>query len=236
MRSLYARSFLLAFEVGLGLCFGCASRQRDPQMSGPVSLVRFSDPWVKLKDGHWWGVNDNIQFVIRTTSKSPDGVQLLFAVKQGFDGTLFGQEVYDFPVKFPNYDYYSDTLYGVSLNGSVVRKATPEEWEAADKPLHSYHFIQSFQNPEVTADGVKYKNRLYRRSGATWGNEAALVSPRGTWIAVFSYTSQDKPARSLIPGFDSTEPGRGEVFLDVYRTSSGEQVINARSPYGKRPV
>ncbi|HEY3038729.1 MAG TPA: hypothetical protein VGJ66_08330 [Pyrinomonadaceae bacterium] len=80
---------------------------------------------------------------------------------------------------------------------------------------------------------VQYNGRLYRKSGESWGNQVALVSPRGTWIAVFSYTSREKPAPGLIPGFGSTEPGHGQVFLDLYNVSSGERIIAARSSYGR---
>jgi hypothetical protein len=225
--------FLLAIEILLGLGFSCSSPPREPQMSGPLGVVRFPAPWVKLRGDKWVGVNDNIQYVIRRTSKGPAGGELIFAVKQGFDGSLFGKEVYDFPVNNPDYDYYSDDRFAVSLDGRFsVRKATAGEWDVAEKPLHSYHFIKSFENPHVTGEAVKYNDRLYRKSGEFWGTEVALVSPRATRIAVFSYTSREKPPKPLIPGFGNTEPGHGEVFLDVYDISSGEKVIAAHAPYG----
>jgi hypothetical protein len=63
----------------------------------------------------------------------------------------------------------------------------------------------------------------------------ALVSRRQTRIAIFSYSSREKASKSLIPGLNSTEPGSGEVFLDIYDTSSGEKVGSVHSPYGKKP-
>jgi hypothetical protein len=224
---------LLFLDILLGLGFSCSSPPREPQLSGPLRVVRFPEPWVKWRGDAWVGVNDHIQYVIRRTSKGPAGGELLFAVKQGFDGSLFGKEVYDFPVKNPDYDYYSDDRFAVSLNGaSRVRKVNAAEWDAAEKPLHSYHFIESFENPQVTGEGVKYNDRLYRKSGESWGNEVTLVSPRGTWIAVFSYTGRKEP-QPLFPIFGpNTEPGRGEVFLDLYDISSGERVIAARVSYG----
>jgi hypothetical protein len=188
---------------------------------------------VKLRGDEWIGVSDNIQYVVRKSSKGSAGDELLFAVKQGFTGELFGKEVYDFPVKNPDYDYYSDDRFAVSLDGGFrVRKATVEEWDAAGKPLHSYHFITSFKNPQVTQEGVKYNDRLYRKSGESWGNEVALVSPRATRIAVFSYTSREEVPKPLVPGFGGTDPAHGEVFLDIYDVSSGKRVIAARAPYG----
>jgi hypothetical protein len=224
---------LLTLNLLLGCALRCSpsSTPREPGPGGPLGVVRFPGYWLKLVDGEEVGVNDNIQYVVR---RAPAGSrELLFAVKQGFDGSLLGREVYDFPVTNPDYDYYSDTLFAVSLDSSYrVRKATAAEWDAAAKPLHSYHLIGSFKNPQVTPEGVTYNGRLYPKSGATWGTQAALVSPHTTWIAVFSYASKEKPAKTMIPGFGNTEPGHGEVFLDLYNTSTGERVSAARAPYG----
>jgi hypothetical protein len=82
---------------------------------------------------------------------------------------------------------------------------------------------------------VRYNERLYRKTGESWGSAVALVSPRKTRIAIFSYTSREKVSESIIPGMKNTEPGSGEVFLDVYDLSSGEKVGGVRSPYGQKP-
>jgi hypothetical protein len=225
---------LVVFVTLLGLGIRCSpAPPREAQVSGPLGVARFTDSWMKVRgDGRRVGVNDNTQYVVRKSPKGSGG-ELLFAVKQGFAGELFGKEVYDFPVKNPDYDYYSDDHYAVSLDGKFrVRKASAEEWDAAEKPLHSYHFIQTFENPRVTGEGVKYKDRLYRKTGDSWGTAAALVSPRGTRVAVFSYTSREKPKKPLVPGFGGAEPAHGEVFLDIYDTSTGERAIAARAPYG----
>jgi len=228
MRSLVI--FLFTLEAALGFSLSCSSPiNADPQVTGPIGVVRFPDPWIKRINNSERGVNDNIQFVIRKSARG----ELLFAVKQGFTGELFGKEVSDFPVKLPTYDYYSDNQFAVSLDGAFrVREATAAEWNAAAKPLHSYHVINSFENGQVTGEGVQYNGHLYRKSGESWGNEVAFVSPRQTWIAVMSYTSREKPNPGFIPGLGSTEPGHGEVFLDVYNVSSGVRVICARSRYG----
>ena len=225
--------FLLALDILLGLGFGCSAKPREPHVSGPLVVVRFPEPWVKWKGDAWVGVNDHIQYVIRRTSEGPARGELLFAAKQGFDGSLFGKEVYDFPVNNPDYDYYSDNRYAVSLDGQFrVEPATTAEWDAADKVLHSYRFIEA-RDSAVGPAGVRYSGRVFAKSGESWGNEAALVSPRGRWIAVFSFTTREKPQESIIPGFGRKEPGTGEVFLDLYEISSGGRVISARVPFGE---
>jgi hypothetical protein len=226
------RSALFLFSLAiLGTHVSCSwTKSAEPQLSGPIGLVRFPEPWLKVIGSRTTILNDNIGYVIR---KSPRG-ELLFAIKQGFAGEQYGKDVSDFPVKSADYDYYSDNQFAVSLDGGFrVRAVDQAEWYAAQKPLHSYHFIMFSGTPE----GVEYKGRLYRKSGESWGHATALVSPRGIWIAVFSYSSRDKPDRGMLPGFPAAgdEPGRGEVFLDVYNVSSGEKVISARAPFGRKP-
>ena len=228
------RSILLCtYPAVLAISLSCYSPYiSKPELSGSIGVVHFADPWIKKIGGSERGVNDNIHFVIRKSTRG----ELIFAVKQGFMGDEFGKEITDFPVRDPNYDYYSDNQFAVSLDGAYrVREVSVEEWNTATKVIHSYRIINSFDKSQTT-EGVQYKGRLYRKSGDSWGNQVALVSPRGTWIAVFSWSSKDKPDPGWIPGLGGGgEPGRGEVFVDVYSVASGEKVISARSPYGSKP-
>lgn len=181
-----------------------------------------------MRDGRQRGVNDNVQYVVRMRSG-----ELLFAVKQGFDGSLFGQDVYDFPVKDPKYDYFSDDHYAVSLDGKLhVRPASDSEWESAKKPMHSYRMVLTWENPVFTSAGFNYKGRVYQKTGESWPNEGALISPRAKWIAIFSFTSPDKPRPALIPGFGGNGPAHGDLFIDVYDLASGEKVLAERARFG----
>jgi hypothetical protein len=232
MRHLAIPLFTFATVLSVGL--SCSPKYGPQQLTGPIGAVHFPDPWVKVIGNSTRGVNDNVGYVIRKSKRG----ELLFAIKQGFAGELHGLETTEFPVKYPDYDYYSDNRFAVGIDGAFrTRKATTDEWDAAEKPVHSYYFVHSFINKQHTDEGVQYKGKLFRKSGESWGNYDALVSPRGTWIAVFSYSSRDKPDRGMLPGFPAggDEPGRGEVFLDVYNVSSGARVISARSPFGSKP-
>ena len=85
-------------------------------------------------------------------------------------GDEFGREISDFPVRSPDYDYYSDNQFAVSLDGAYrVRKASAEEWNTASKVVHSYHIIRSFENSQVTGEGVRYNGQVYRKSGESLG-------------------------------------------------------------------
>ena len=225
---------VLIFELAVSLFVSCsAPPPAQPEITGPFKLVEFPEPWVKRKGDVLVGVNDAVQYVVRRSKDSKQG--LLFAVKQGFDGSLFGKEVSEFPVRSPDYDYYSDNHFAVNIHGQLqVKEVTEDDWKTGEKLLHSYYFIQKF-DAQVTAEGVRYNQRLYRKAGESWGDYVALVSPRKTRIAIFSYTSREKVSKSIIVGMDNTEPGSGEVFLDVYDLSSGDKVGGARSPYGQKP-
>ena len=137
MRKLAISLFIL--DVALSFLSSCSSSSKaEPQLSGPIGIVRFPDPWVKVIDDTTRGVNDNIGYVIRKSGRG----ELLFAIKQRFAGELYGKEVLDFPVESPDYDYYRDNRFAVTLDGAFrVREATIAEWDAAEKPVHSYHFV-----------------------------------------------------------------------------------------------
>lgn len=108
MRKLAISLFIL--DVALSLLSSCSSASNaEPQLSGPIGIVRFPDPWVKVIGDTTRGVNDNIGYVIRKSDRG----ELLFAIKQGFAGELYGKEVLDFPVESPNYDYYTDNRFAV---------------------------------------------------------------------------------------------------------------------------
>ena len=216
---------LISFSVS---CSSLPAAGGEPQARDSMGRIHFDQAWRKLRNGSERGVNDNVQYVIRQSKG-----ELIFKVKQGFDGTLYGKDVYDFPVRNPDYDYYTDDQFAVSLNGNFrVREATDAEWAAAAKPLHSYRFINSWENPQFTDTGVTYNHHLYGKTGDSWGTHGALVSPNKRWIAVFSFTSPDKPRPALIPGFGGNGPGHGDLFIDIYDLASGDKVISRRAWFG----
>lgn len=220
---------LFVAVIAINLCCGCSSMSASKtQSSDRIGLITFPDLWRKVHDGQRIVVNDMPQLVIRKTAG-----ELIFTAKQGFDAKLYGTDVYDFPIRDADYDYYSDNHFAVSLDGTFrIREANDAEWARAVTPLHSYRFIDSDENPLVADTGITYKNRLYRKTGDSWGTQAALVSPRQRWIAVFSFTSPDKPRPSLIPGFGEDGPGHGDLFIDVYDIASGEKILGRRAWFG----
>ncbi len=226
MRTLAALP-LLAFEFVLALGAWCAPPPPAPRAEGPVGVVRFPDPWVRADaDGRLRVLNDAPQYVFRES----DSGALLVAVKPRPAEDLSGREVTDpSPAQRP-----SDNRYAVSTDGRFgVAPARAGEWEAGREFRHGYHFISSHDGA-AGPEGVRHGGRVFAKSGEKWCNEAALVSPRGRWVAVFSYTGSEPPPTPLVPGFGGNEPPRGEIFLDLYDTASGRRVIAARAPYGTK--
>jgi len=64
MRKLAISLFIL--DVALSFLSSCSSSSKaEPQLSGPIGIVRFPDPWVKVIGDTTRDVNDNIGYVIR---------------------------------------------------------------------------------------------------------------------------------------------------------------------------
>ena len=233
MRYCIAASLVIAILISF--CFGCSSvpagekqvSAGEKQVPQLIGLINFPGYWERLHEGRELIVNGNVQYIVR---KAPN--ELVFAVKQGFDPDQYGQDISDFPVKNPDFDYYADNHFAVSLDGKFqARKASESEWANASKPIHSYHFLEAYNNPQFTEQGVMYKDRLYRKTGKSWGHRSALVSPNERWIAVFSFTATEmEPV--LIPGFGGGGPKRGEVFLDIYDLYSAEKVAAQQARFG----
>jgi len=50
-------------------------------------------------------------------------------------------------------------------------------------------------------DSVQYRDRLFKKSGQSFETIAALPSPNGRWLAVFSHTSEkDLPSYGVMGG------------------------------------
>lgn len=131
-------------------------------------------------------------------------------------------------------DHYSDDIYAVSFGADFqIRKADSRAWEAA-KPLSVKQ--EKIRRPSIetqkdaTASGVlPLGGKSFAKTGETWGSPMALLSPGGRWLAVFSHTSEKntRPKSPLVGG----GPGPGEMFVDVYDTTTGEKVLAGHAPH-----
>lgn len=135
-----------------------------------------------------------------------------------------------------NDDAFSANQFAVTLDGRFVVKAiTPQAWEKArqisiKRPSASNHEVK------LVGDAVKFRDKTYKKTGASFESTLALASPQGRWIVVFSHTSEkDNPSYGTLGGGGR---GKGEMFIDVYETSSGRKVLAASAPHtgGDQPL
>jgi len=212
------RQFLIVIGFGVLLLFfvGCVSQvEKSPIVTlgqGSLGVVQFPEPWIKTDSatGEKTVIAFPNKYKIRKDSSL--GVsELLFAV-QSPDGS------------------YSDNFYTVSLDGRfTVSPATTDEWNQAEQVENYHHQILSRSDPSPQQN-VYFRNKTFTKSGELWG--IALMSPTENWLALLSYTSKEKPRKKDIFSFlGGGEPQKGEIFLEVYDTSSGKKILAGRAPF-----
>lgn len=219
---------LLAFSVQ------CSWQTVANRKENGLGVVRFPEAWTKTTaDGATVAFADPRGFVVRKRIGSQPE-ELIFAMKGLLPGPQSGSEA-----------VYSDAFYAVSLDGHFsVRAARADEWERGEQIPNTREQIRSnklYKAPSEPAthseNGVNYRGKVFTKTGNFWGNPVALVSPSGAWLAVFSFSSSAKPRESWSPldGGMLNEPRPGELFVDVYDTSSSERIQSSHARYEGSP-
>lgn len=135
---------------------------------------------------------------------------------------------------------YSDNIYAVSLDGKFrVRQVTRQDWERAGTPKPGGEHVSAIEaDPErpntfvvSKKPAINYRGKSFARTGAAWTSNGALASPDGKWIAVFSHTTERETTGGALPGLGQGGKGEGEMFVDVYDTSSGKKVMAGHAPH-----
>lgn len=144
---------------------------------------------------------------------------------------------------FAGNDYgkaYSDNIYAVSLDGQLrSRQVTRQEWERAKTPKTGGEEVSAVEddperpNTSVISKkpAITFRGKSFARTGAAWTSAGALASPDGRWIAVFSHTTEKETTGGALPGLGQGGRGEGQMFVDVYDTSSGQKVMAGRAPH-----
>jgi hypothetical protein len=191
-------------------CLQCAKSPSVTKGAGSLHLVDFPK-WFERKDPAL-SKEDLIvttgEFEVRRLSRSPSEL-------------LFGMKDYD--------EAYAENFYAVSLDGQFkVRPASANEWSQSEQ-LPTTRVDPGSSAVRVIGDSVEYRGKMFAKTGRSWESTAALPSPRGKWLVVFSHTSEkDKPSYGVMGGGGR---GKGEMYLDVYDTSSGEKILSASAPH-----
>ena len=213
------------------LAFQCGAWKSPPSDAGPpASGVVHFDRWMESDEVL---LSAPYRYEVRAAA----GGELLFAVKEKGLGDD-EQTEWDASAR----GVFSRNFYAVRVADRLqTRHATAQEWAGARKVLHSRHLIPSKSGApgaeaSAAGDRLVFRGRQYARSGAAWGKVLGLVSPSQRWLAVFSYTSKKPlPPHISTPGgfgfFGEPEAGNGDLFWDVYDTSSGERVLAGYAPF-----
>jgi len=234
----YLRILIL---IAVGALFGCGWQgfqfPRVTKGQNKLGVVRFPEAWTASgSDSHKISLYDPEGLTARRAGANSSQEYLIFAMKGQI---IRNPDNPDEGVK----SIESDNRYAVSLDGRFqVRPATAEEWNRAEQLPNTRQRIRMNQpnspaSKNVADEGLSYRGRIFGKTGIFWADPAALASPGGLWLAVFSYSSKESPRTSWSPldGGTPQEPGPGEMFVDVYDTSSGEKILAGRAPYKNSP-
>jgi len=215
------------------LCFSCllVAQNSSGKLEQNHGVVRFPKVWTKkIQDGRTVAFTSLRGFEVRR-KRGAEPEEVIFAMKDLFTNAQGRSE-----------SAYSDEFYAVTVDGKFrVRRAGAEEWQRAEQlpnTRHDIHYNKYMPDPLThTDEEVIHHGKKYRRSGTFWPNTLALVSTSGAWLAVFSYSSSAKPRTSWSPldGGMPEEPTPGQMFVDVYDTSSGQRVQTNTFRYDSSP-
>jgi hypothetical protein len=223
---------LVLASLACGLQCAAGGPVAETKGQGKVGVVRFDD-WTQDEDTPMQGT---YRYEVRK-GKGASADELIFSVViPSYDDE--GREQWTETPTSPPDTYLSGNHQAVSLDGQFkTRDASAAEWKEGAKLLHGRRQLPAnVQLPPSAArshtdKAVLYQGKSYARSGESWGNPVALVSPRGKWLAVFSYTAGGVKPPAVAPPIAAPEAGDGELYVDVYDLSKGERVIAGRAPY-----
>lgn len=220
----------LVFSVLLVLCFQCA--QSPGVTKGPDNLGATKAPdkpaTVTKGQDKLGVVNFPDWFVSKKTT--PRGGSIIIATDRYEVRRAIGSFPDELLFEAVDNDKESSVNYfAASLDGEFkVRSVTTAEWTRAE-PLSSTRYDPFSNETKATAAGAQYRGKTYAKTGQSWENITALPSPGGRWIVVFSHTSEkDNPSYGVMGGGGR---GKGEMFIDVYDTSSGEKIFSGHAAH-----
>jgi hypothetical protein len=194
---------------------------------GQIGVVRFGE-WTEDEETPMEGT---YRFEARRGKGASADELILSVVVPSYDDE--GREQWTETPTHPPQSQLSGNHQAVSLDGRFkTREASAAEWEAGAKLLHGRHqLLANAQLPPSaprshTDKAVVYQGKSYARPGESWGNPVALVSPRGRWLAVFSYTASGTKPPAVAQSLRRTPLDGLPLFL--YRLAHHAQVLVGR--------
>lgn len=216
--------FSWAFKGALIIALYCCGSHLQVNGQGRINVVRFPD--------QWWIVDTDgaetlaLEPLIYKVWKLPVSGELLVGVASR--PVKLKSEVSESSPETPG-RFFSKNFFAVSLDGRV-RKVSEQERRRGEAITNGYGYINDYKKTHTTL-GINYGGKLFLKSGKSWAGTVGILSPSGSWLAVFSYTSRDKPLPEPLPGMGGSEPGKAVIFVDVYDVATGNKVVAGKHAY-----
>lgn len=208
-----AKRFFDSFHVSrvnasLPGCPGAEGRY-PTATAGRIRLVVFPNYWMSNKKGEANTLLDTRVLEIRSRRTS--------LTEEWLFGAL---DYYDSDVATPRPEWYGRNFYGVRLNHDPVEisSLSSAEWKLAK--VISTQATRVFWGDDKKPVLFEYRGHKYDKSSEHWG--AVTVSPDGQWVAIYSYSGENRPVFLWSGGL----PREGDVYWDVYDSTSGEKVLS----------
>lgn len=163
------------------------------------------------------------QLEVRKLPNSPDN-ELLFAALPNGDGEYFHEWQPDIPPP-----EYSGNSFAVTFTMPLrVRVATKQEWESASRVWTKSKYAHSKKNDDTPGE-LEYHRKKFKFAGTYC--DVAELSPRGQWLALFSYSGRKT---SDLLGGQSVKSG--DAYWEVYNTVTAEKVFEWSAKNVKGPA
>jgi hypothetical protein len=208
----WAKRFFDSFHVSRanGPLPGCPGNEgRFPTATaGKIRLVVFPNYWMSNKKGEENTLIDAQWLEIRSRRTS--------LAEEWLFGAL---DYYDSRSATPDPEWYAKNFYAVRVSDHVmVSDLSRAEWNRAK--VISTQATEVFWGDDSKPTLFEYRGHKYSKTSEHWGTVS--VSPGGRWVAIYSYSGENAPVFLWSGGL----PREGDMFWDVYDSTSGEKVLS----------
>ena len=187
--------------------------QSTSGQSGETMKLQFPQPWSESNNPDR-PLSYVEQLEVRKLPNAPDN-EFLFAALPYGDGEYFHEWQPD--IRPPE---YSDNSFVVTFTTPLrVRVATKQEWKSASRVWAKPHLAFSKNHDEGPGE-LEYHGKKFKFAGKYC--DGGTLSPRGQWLAVFSYTGVKSPPDIL---FGGNVVKVGDAFWQIYDMVTGQQVF-----------
>ena len=198
-------------------------RTQSTGQSRDTTKLQFPQPWYESVE-HGIPISYAQQIEVRKLPNSPDG-ELFFAALPHGDNEYFHEWQPDIPPP-----KYSENTFAVTLGAPPrVRVATKQEWETATRIWTKSHLAFSKTSNDASTE-LQYHGKKFKFAGKYC--DGGVLSPRGQWLAVFSYSGVKTD--DWIFGGKSVK--FGDVFWQIYNAVTGEKVFEWYATNVKTPA